>query len=862
MRNLLAACLLLSGVAAANDAREVLPEGVTPQSYRIEIAPDLDTLTFSGTVDIRFKVTAATRKVVMNARDIAIDSVTLAGVQAAPAVTFDAKRQQVTFAFPQSLEPGDYDIAIAYRGKIFETSSGLFVTPYTDNGVKKAMLTTQFEPGDARRLAPMWDEPSAKAVFEMSLVVPESLGTISNTPIASTEAVEGGRKRVRFAPTPKMSSYLLYVGVGEIERITTTAEGVEIGVVTRKGDIERGRYALEISGPLLSYFNDYFGQDYPLPKLDHMAVPGAGGFGAMENWGAIFYFETALLVDPALTTESSKQNIYGTIAHEMAHQWFGDLVTMSWWDDLWLNEGFASWMQKKSQDHFNPSWNTWLQAIRNQQEAMDLDSLASTHPIVQTVNTLDDAESAFDAITYQKGQSVITMLEGYLGEDAFRDGVRAYMAKHAYANTVTDDLWSALETASGMPVRDIAHDFTRQPGIPMIVVDSAACADGATKVTLHQTRFAMDESANETLSWRIPVVAATVGAADKARAVVTGMAEMTVPGCGVLKLNAGHTGYFRTLYPAPLFAALKESFADLAEADQLGLLHDSWALGTAGAQPVTDYLSLTAAVTPEADPLVWLQLATTFGKIGDLYRGQEGEDQFAAYVRGRLKPQLQRIGWDAVATESPNVSLLRDSLIETLARFGDEEVRAEAKARFDTFIAGGAALPGGIRRAVTRAVAMQADAARWAQLAGLAAKAATPLEQRFYLDALTYVEDAGLAQKTLELAVSDAVPKQYGPRMIQSTAQRQPDLAWAFVTTHQDAINARIDEMSRYRFVPSIARASNKPERAKELEQFFREKMPDAPTTDMQRAMGRIVTDGGVRENRLPEINDWLGRSQ
>lgn len=674
--------------------------------------------------------------------------------------------------------------------------------------------------------------------------------------------MEGGKKRVRFAPTPRMSSYLLYVGVGEIERITTMAEGVEIGVVTRKGDIERGRYALEISGPLLAYFNDYFGQDYPLPKMDHMAAPGAGGFGAMENWGAIFYFETALLVDPSLTTEADRQRIYATIAHEMAHQWFGDLVTMSWWDDLWLNEGFASWMQRKASDKFHPEWKTWLQAIRSQQEAMDLDSLVSTHPVVQTVNTLDDAESAFDAITYQKGQSVITMLEAYLGEDAFRAGVRAYMAKHAYGNTVTDDLWSALETASGTPVRDIAHDFTRQPGIPMVVVDSAMCVDGATKVTLHQARFAMDESANETMSWRIPVVAATSGASEEARAVVSGIAEMTVPGCGALKLNAGHTGYFRTLYPAPLFAALKDGFADLKEGDQLGLLHDSWALGAAGAQPVTDYLALTAAVKPEADPLVWLQLATTFGKIGDLYRGQEGEDQFAAYVRGRLKPQLQRIGWEATPTESPNVSILRDSLIETLARFGDEEVLAEAKARFDAFVAGGTALSGGIRRAVTRAVAMQADDAAWAQLADLAAKAPTPLEQRFYLDALTFVKNPALAEKTLELSVGDAVPKQFGPRMMQETAKRHPDLAWEFVTTHQDQVNARIDEMSRFRFVPSIARASNNPDRAKELEQFFREKMPDAPTTDMQRAMGRIVTDGGVRENRLPEINDWLGRSQ
>jgi aminopeptidase N len=862
MRVILALCLALTGAALAAEDRHVLPDTAEPVSYKIEIAPDAGTLTFAGTVEIALEVVTATDKLVLNARDIEIDSVKLSGSDATPVVTFDETREEVTFTYPASLEPGPRTLSIAYRGKIFETSSGLFVTPYTADGVKKVMLTTQFEPGDARRLAPMWDEPAAKAVFEMALVVPEALGTISNTPIVATETVEGGKKRVRFAPTPKMSSYLLYVGIGDIERIATEAEGVEIGVVTRKGDIERGRYALEISGPLLAYFNDYFGQDYPLPKLDHMAAPGAGGFGAMENWGAIFYFETSLLVDPKLTTEADRQRIYGTIAHEMAHQWFGNLVTMSWWDDLWLNEGFASWMQKKAADHFNPDWNTWLQAIRNQQDAMDLDGLASTHPIVQRVKTLDEAESAFDAITYQKGQAVITMIEGYLGEEAFRDGVRAYMAKHAFGNTVTEDLWTELQAASGTPVLDIARDFTTQPGIPMIVVDSATCRDGATHVTLHQTRFALDESANEKRTWRIPVVAATQGSSETARAVVDGMAEIAVPGCGALKLNAGHTGYFRTLYPAAGFAALKDGFAALAEADQLGLLYDSWALGAAAAQPVTDYLALTASVKPEADPLVWLQLAMTFGKIADLYRGEAGEDQFAAYARGRLKPQLDRIGWDVTASESPNVAVLRDALIETLARFGEPEVLDEAKTRFNAFVAGGTELPGGIRRAVTRAVAMQADAATWQQLVDLSAKAPTPLEQRFYFDALTFVKDPALAEKTLELSVSAAVPKQFGPRMMQETAKRHPDVAWAFVTAHQDEVNARVDEMTRYRFIPRIAAASSNPERAKELEQFFKEKLPNAPTGDMERAIGRIVTDGEVRTDRLPEINDWLGRSQ
>ena len=858
----LGAVLCLSTAFAAAPEREVLPAGVTPQTYRIAIVPDVAALTFKGSVAIDLEVTEPTDRIVLNSVDLAVASAALSGVKAAPKIEYDTRTERVAFVFPAALKPGAYTLTIAYGGKIYETSSGLFVTPYSDNGQPKTMLTTQFEPGAARRLAPMWDEPAIKAVFEMSMTIPAAETAISNMPVVATDAVDGGMKRVRFAPSPKMSSYLLFVASGELERISAVQGSTDIGIVTRRGEGPRAQYALDISGPILDYYNDYFGVAYPLPKLDQIGAPGAGGFGAMENWGAIFYFESALLVDPSLTTETDRQRIYGTIAHEMAHQWFGDLVTMSWWDDLWLNEGFASWMQKKAAEKFNPSWNVWLQAIKTQQQAMAPDSRGSTHPVIQPVASVAEAELAFDDITYNKGQSVIRMLEAYLGEDAFRDGVRRYMKQHAYGNTVTDDLWTALEAASETPVVEIARDFTTQPGIPLLIVESVTCKDGASEVSVRQERFGFDEASKAKLRWRVPVVAASIGSTERTRAVVDGKAILTVPGCGAVRLNAGNTSYFRTLYPADVFTALAAGFARLADDDQLGLLYDTWALAAAGYQPVGDYLSLSRAVHDDADPMVWLQVVNTYSDIADLYRGQPGADGFTSYARARLQSLMLRIGWETSPSEPPNVGILRDALIELMAKLDDPAVIAEAERRFDAFATDPAVLPGGIRRAALRAVAMHADNARWQALRALAAAAPSPLEQRLYLDAMTYVRDPALAQKTLDLAVSGETPKQLSPRLIKSVADRHPDLAWTFLQTNEAAISERIDDMQSFSFIPDIAATSADPKRAGELKSYFRKRLPGAPEAEMKRSMDEIKSDGDIRANRLPQINEWLSRTQ
>src|SRR5436190_15454347 len=398
----------------AAPARVVLPTTVRPDRYDIHIRPDPAKLTFSGVAKIELTILRPTDRIVLNAADLKLGKASLSGVAAAPKLMLDDKAQTAAFVFAAPLQPGKRTLTIDYTGQIFEQASGLFALDYDAKDGKERALFTQFENSDARRFAPMWDEPGVKAVFALSVDAPDGQMAVSNMPVAETRAMGDGRQFVRFADSPKMSSYLLFFGLGEFERIHQMVGKTDVGVIVRKGDAEKGKFALDAAVKLLPYYNDYFDTPYPLPKLDLVAGPGRSQFfSAMENWGAIFYFDYAILLD-ANSTEADKQNVFVTIAHEMAHQWFGDLVTMAWWDELWLNEGFASWMENKATDHFHPEWNIWLSTQGGQQQAMRLDARAGTHPVITHIPDVFAASNAFDGITYEKGQAVIRMLESYV----------------------------------------------------------------------------------------------------------------------------------------------------------------------------------------------------------------------------------------------------------------------------------------------------------------------------------------------------------------------------------------------------------------------------------------------------------------
>ena len=601
-----------------------LPRNVRPTHYDVAVTPHADKLSFDGKVAIKVDVLEPTSSITLNAMGMSFSEVTLAaagGKAQAAKVAVDEDKQTATFSFDKPLPKGSYTLAMTYTGKIGTQANGLFAIDYDTKAGKKRALYTQFENSDARRFIPSWDEPNYKATFSLTATVPADDMAVSNMPVAKKSDAGNGLVTIQFQPSPKMSTYLLFFGVGEFERATAMAGKTEVGVVTQKGMLSQANFALDSAKTILAEYNDYFGTPYPLPKLDNIASPGRSQFfGAMENWGAIYTFEYVLLLDPTISTQADKQNVFSVQAHEMAHQWFGDLVTMRWWDDLWLNEGFASWMAARTTEKLHPEWHTDLDAVGTREGAMSRDAVATTHPVVQHVETVEQASQAFDAITYSKGEAVIRMLEAYVGPDTWRAGVRNYIKAHAYSNTTSDDLWREVQAAAGKPITQIAHDFTLQPGIPLIRVEASACSGGKTTLKLTQGEFTKDRPNKTPLKWHVPVIAQSVGG-EPARTVVDGSATLSVPGCGPVLVNAGQSGYYRTLYSPAQFAAIKGDFAKLAPIDQMGLMGDTWALGMAGLEPASGYLDLAQATPANADPQIWGDIAGSFSGLHQYYRG-------------------------------------------------------------------------------------------------------------------------------------------------------------------------------------------------------------------------------------------------
>ncbi len=843
MRFLLLALALLASAPAAAAVPTQLPTGVEPVAYDLSLTPDAAKLTFKGRVSVTVQVAKPVNRITLNAVGLSLLGATIDGK---PAKAIDwPKTQTATFSTGEAIAPGRHVLRIDYTGKINQSPSGLFKVDY-DGG---RMLATQFEPADARRLLPLFDEPSKKAVFTVSTVVPRDQLAISNMPEASSERLPGGLKRVRFEPTPKMSSYLLFYSLGDMERLSADVDGVTVSVVVRRGETDKGLYAITAAKQLLRYYNDYFGRKYPLPKLDLVAAPGDVA-GSMENWGAILFSQTHIVYDPKLSSAEDQQLVYSVIAHEMAHLWFGDLVTMAWWDDLWLNEGFASWMASKATDRFHPEWRPLLAALADKDEAMRLDARASTHPIVQPVATVAQAEQAFDAITYKKGEAVIRMLETYAGETAWRDGVRAYLAAHAYGNATNADLWRAVDKAAKKPVSRVALDFINQPGVPLISATS-----GPAGVTLTQGRFGSD-GVQKPPSWRVPVLSQALGAPEPALTLVSRDKPQTL--AAPVVVNAGQTGYYRVAYDEAALAPLAAGLARLASADQFGLLKDSYALGMAGADPIASYLKLTATLPADADPLVWSAQVATLSGIDSYYSPGPQRAAYRAWATGVLTPVLSRVGFDARKGEADNEAVLRETLLLALVQLDDPKVTAEARRRFEAARSDLGKLSAGERRWVLVGVARSADAATFQALLDLARAARDPLEKQALYTVLTTVEDPALAAKVLAIMITDEAPSNMSARLVRGVADMHPDLVWRFTLANLPAITRSLDTLTRSTFVAGIAETSRDPKRAAELEAYAAKNVPPDAQGEVKVALSRIRTTAEIREKRLPQIDAWV----
>lgn len=861
--------IVLAATPDGAAATTQLPTAVRPTHYDVAIEPDAKALTFSGRVSIRIDVLQPTASIALNALDLSITAARLSGVAtgkvfATPGIKIDAGNQTATFDFGQPIPVGSYQLALEYTGKISTQSSGMFAVDYDTAAGRKRAIYTQFEAADARRFVPCWDEPAYKATFSLQATIPAGQMAVSNMPPAMEVDAGGGRRRVEFQTTPKMSSYLLFFAVGDFERLTNKTGGTEHGIVTQKGALSQAAFALESSVRILREYNDYFGTPYPLPKLDNIAVPGSSQFfGAMENWGAILTFEQYLLLDPAISTQADKQGAFATQAHEMAHQWFGNLVTMRWWDDLWLNEGFASWLGDRTTARLHPEWNTALEAVGSREAAMRLDALKTTHPIVQRVDTVDQANQAFDAITYQKGQAVIGMLEAYVGDEAWRAGVRRYIKSHSYGNTSSQDLWRAIEAASGQPIMAIARDFTLQPGVPLIRVADSACTAGRSRLKLTQAEFSRDQPDKNSLRWRVPVVVTSLDSKATVRKLVSGgSASIDIRGCGPVIVNAGQDGYYRTLYTPRQFAAVAQAFTSLAPVDQLGLLADSWSLGRAGYQPVTDALLLTEKTPSGADPKVWSQVAGIFADINNYYRGErERQARFQKFAIAKLTPVLARVGWLAQPGEQDAVAILREELIRTLSALGDPVVISEARRRYGLQSSDPTAVPAALRRTILSVVARHADAVTWDQLHTAARAEQSAVIKRELYSLLAQASDPGLVKQALALAMTDEPGAMISPEMIGVASNLHPDLAFDFALANYAAVLKFVDTTSQTEYFAQLAYASVDPAMIDKVKAYAVAKLPEGSRRVADTTVAAIADRIEVRRKQLPAIDAWLSKS-
>ena len=850
-----------------------LPKEVVPTDYSIRIVPNIDALKFSGTETVKLDVRNPVRRLVLNALELEITEASLDG-KALPksAIQIDSENELLILALPSELAAGDHTLALSFSGKINQQGQGLFYMRYQEQGSpaaakKKFMLGTQFEATDARRFFPCWDEPAFRARFQLSVVVPENWLAASNMPIESEKKIAGG-KEVRFAATPPMSSYLNVFVAGELDLIESQSGPTQIRVIATKGKAELGRYALEATAQILQYYNDYFGVPYPLPKLDQIALPGGFG-GAMENWGGITYYESALLFDPKNSSAETKQIIYEVIAHEMAHMWFGDLVTMAWWDNLWLNEGFASWRGTKCTAHFNPQWEVWLRrsvprdptrrAGIAKEAAMEGDARSTTHPIQQPIATEAEANSAFDDITYKKGQSFLRMLESFLSEEVFRDGIRRYMAAHKYSNATTADLWNALSEASKKPIGEIAAGWTEQPGFPVVKVKREA--DG--KVQLTQERFTVNFKNAPPLEWKIPLTYSIVGEAP-ATLLMTSKIEslQNIPADRALKLNINGAGNYRVQYDEPSWKLLLEALPKLGVEDRVNLMSDAWALVQAGRVPVSLYFALVEKLPPSTELAEREQIINVLDFINRLLVGSPEREKFQRYARSLLHPTFQTLGWEPKEGEVTAATNLRASLINALGDLSDPEIIAGCRERFEKYLANPASLSPDLRPPVLAVVGHYADEKTWSKLHELGLKTTSIEEKQNYYSALAEAIKPKLVKKTLPIALTDELPTSRAIFLVPAVARDSghPDIAWEFAAANMKTLLAKIDAAGANRYAPSLFTFFSDASRADELKSYAKANLPAASAPEVAKVVDEIQFRAEFKKRLAPQLNTWIDK--
>ena len=768
-----------------------LPSGVTPDRYEIRLTPDLAAATFQGEENVSVQIHEPVRQVVVNAAELKLQAVAAnneTGAHLPGTVSLDDENEQAILTFPENLNPGRWELKLNFSGILNDKLHGFYRSTYKSaDGQVKTLASTQFESTDARRAFPCWDEPAFKAVFQITLVIDETLTAISNAGLVRETRLAGtGKKEMVFADTIKMSTYLVAFIVGEFEATDTVmAEDVPLRIWAIPGKRSLASFAQEIGKFSLWFFSHYYNIAYPGDKLDLIAIPDFAS-GAMENLGAITFRETALLVDETRATRAELERVADVVSHENAHMWFGDLVTMKWWNGLWLNEAFATFMEMLAVNAWRPEWRRWESFTVSRAAAMQIDGLDSTRPIEFPVEKPAEAAGMFDVLTYEKGASVLRMLEQYLGAEAFRDGIRLYLHRHAYANAETTDLWDALEDSTRQPVRAVMDTWIFQAGYPLIHVEKDPLG-----IVLSQRIFRyFQDSSSEERKWHVPILlrAKTKGGMIDKIILLTDR-ELRVEGGEYewVVVNAGGHGFYRVRYSPELMTALQRHLrTQLLPVERFSLFNDAWATTLAGLTSLPDYLSLLDIMRDETDLNVW---TTVIGSAHHLHRILEEPQYpvFAERFRAILLPALERLGWSARSGESELKGQLRGDLIAALGTLGEDKASQErARALHAQFEREPASVDRNLVPALVSVVAHTGAEADYEDFYSRFKNAQTPQEEQRYLFALAHFRRPNLIERTLQLTINGEVRTQNAPYLMRNLLLNRyaRHSAWPFLKAH------------------------------------------------------------------------------
>jgi puromycin-sensitive aminopeptidase len=806
-----------------------LPRSVVPEKYEIRLEPDLTNYTFDGEEVIHVVIAEPVKEIVVNSLEIEISSVSIAnaqGEQLSGKVTFDIENEMARFEFQKTLDSGTWKLAIKFKGKLNDKLHGFYRSTYKDaEGNAKTLATTQFEATDARRAFPCFDEPDLKAVFRVTLVVDKHLTAISNGQVRAERLLENGKREVRFDDTMKMSTYLVAFVVGEFEATdAVNVDGTPVRLFAPPGKKHLTKFAEGIATHSLSYFNSYYGLKYPGDKLEFIAVPDFA-FGAMENLGAVIFRENALLVDEKTASHAELERVADVVAHEIAHMWFGDLATMKWWNGLWLNEAFATFMEMLAVDAWKTQWKRWETFGVSRAQALATDGLKSTRTIEFPVNRPEEAQGMFDVLTYEKGGSVLRMLEQYLGAEAFRRGINLYLAKHKYSNTETHDLWEAIEESSKQPVRSMMDSWIFQGGHPLVTVER----DGNhIKLTQQRFLYSDDGSAKDTL-FHVPVLlrAKTSQGVEQKKVLLTErstVVEFEAKPEWVVANEGGH-GFYRVRYSPELLEAMTNNLQSLAAIERFNLVNDMWAATIAGLKPLSEYIEFASLFQGETDKNVWTVLIGSMQYMERLLgpSGKEAPKQLSEFVKKLAGPAQRRLGWEPQEAEDELTRQLRGMLIGVTGTLGgDAAVRKQAVEMYEKYRSDKSAVSPDVVPALVSILAYCGDEKRFEEFLKEYKEATSPQEEDRYMYSLAVFRDAKLLSRTLEKSINGEVRTQNAPYLLRSVMMNTEgrDVAWKFAKDNWDKILSVFPDNSITRMCEGIT-ALISDDLLKETKEFF-----------------------------------------